>query len=51
MIVMLVHPLLDWRRLLDSLANINESPQLELPGAWKPPDNVGPLPIGKGEAA
>ena len=38
----------DWRRLLNSPADRNEDPKLELPRAWEPSDSSKPLQIGKG---
>lgn len=35
-----------WPRLSHNLANPHESLKLELPGAWEPPDGLGPLPVG-----
>jgi hypothetical protein len=32
-----------------SLTNPHESTQLELPGAWEPPNSSCPLPIGEGK--
>jgi hypothetical protein len=38
-----------WRWLDSSPARINESNKLELPGAWEPPSNSKPLPVGEGK--
>jgi hypothetical protein len=38
-----------WRWLLSSPAKRHEFAKLELPGAWEPLDNSGPLPNGKGK--
>jgi hypothetical protein len=38
-----------WRWLLSSPAKCHEFAKLELPGAWEPLDNSGPLPNGKGK--
>jgi len=40
-----------WRWLIFSPANPHEYFELELPGAWEPPDSSGPLPVGKGKEA
>ena len=40
----------EWWRLRSSPADRNEYIKLELPGAWEPPDNSGPLSIDKEEA-
>jgi hypothetical protein len=37
------------RRLWNSPAANNDCLQLELPGAWQPPDSSIPLPYGKGQ--
>jgi hypothetical protein len=39
--------ILQW--LPNSLTNSHDHPKLELPGAWEPLDNSGPLPNGKAE--
>lgn len=39
------------RQLFHSPTNHNDYFELELPGAWAPPDSSRPLPVGKGEEA
>ena len=47
-----LNPMGDFRRWLwNSPSEHHDSPKLELPGAWEPPDGSGPLPVGEGEAS
>ena len=41
----------EWQKLLISPADRNESPKLELPGAWKPSNSSRTSPIGERKEA